>query len=200
VAPEPAGSQDGSEVEARSAPPNAVSSAGPSDRRTDNAKADLRALDLTQEVARAFVHDSQATGGEPTAIVADPRVGYADPLAVARAYVATRLTYRSDDPTGYRAAVTAPRLATSALAARSQPNTMTMARLAESGEVSTVRVGTAELETEAPNDNATKYVTVSCTVTTTYRGGSATTPAAWSLRLLQVSPAHWRVDGVLSTQ
>ena len=40
---------------------------------------------------------------------------------------------------------------------------------------------------------------MACTVTTTYRGGGDTAPAAWTLRLLQAPAGQWRVDGVLST-
>ena len=125
---------------------------------------------------------------------------YADPLVVARAYLAVRLTYRFDNLASYTAALTSPAFTTVALAARSKPSASAQARLAAARETSAVQVGRAELESEAPNTTTTRYVVVACTVTTTYRGGRDATAAAWTLRLRQVSPGQWRVDGVLSTR
>ena len=127
-------------------------------------------------------------------------LNYADPLAVAKSYVTTRLTYRVDDPAGYTAALTAPSLTTPAFAARSMPSASALARVTTAQETSTVKVDGAELEGEAPNSASSRYVVVAAAVTTAYRGGGgATAPAEWTLRLLQAPPGQWRVDGVLST-
>lgn len=128
-----------------------------------------------------------------------PQVDYADPLGVAKGYVAARLTYRFDDPAGYTAALTAPAFTSAAFAARSAPSAAALARLATSQETSAVQVAGAELAVEAPNSDSTRYVAVTCTVATTYRGGGDTAPAAWTVRLLQAPAGQWRVDGVLST-
>lgn len=124
---------------------------------------------------------------------------YADPLAVAEAYVAKRLTYRFDDPAGYTAALTAPALTTPAFSARSRASAAALARVATAQETSAVRVGRVEPQGEAPNSHRTRYVVVACTVTTAYRGGDDTAPAQWTVRLLQGPNGQWRVDGVLST-
>ncbi len=159
--------------------------------------------DVTQDAAVGFVaptsNDSAAPAPAPAPAPAAAGLKYADPLAVARAYVATRLTYRFDDPAGYTAALTAPSLTTPAFAARSKPSASALARVATAQETSTVQVGGAELEGEAPNSASSRYVVVAAAVTTAYRGGGATAPAEWTLRLLQASPGQWRVDGVLST-
>ncbi len=94
--------------------------------------------------------------------------------------------------------MTSPAFTTPAFALRSQPNGAQLARLTTAQETSTVRVGSTELASEAPNTATTKYVVVTCTTTTTYRGGGGTKPAAWTLRLVQTPPGQWRVDGVLS--
>ncbi len=120
-------------------------------------------------------------------------------MTVARAYLGTRLTYRYDDPAGYRQAVTAPAFTTPAFAARSRPSAAALARLATAQETSAVQVGAAELADEAPHSATTRYVVVHCTTTTTYRGGGGTTAAAWTVRLVHAPPGQWRVDGVLST-
>lgn len=140
-------------------------------------------------------HGATAPDVAPTAA----RLDYSDPLAVAQDYAGVRLTYRFDDPVGYAAALTSPAFTTPALAARSTPGASALAWLANSQETSAVSVGGAELAVEAPNTPSTRYVVVTCTVTTTYRGGGDTAPAAWTLRLLLVAPGQWRVDGVLST-
>ncbi len=126
------------------------------------------------------------------------QVDYRDPLAVARAYVATRNTYRYDDTAGYRAALTAPALTTPAFAARSAPTAVALARLRTAQETSAVRVRGVNLADEAPNSRSARYVVVTCTTTTTYRRGSSTRPASWTVRLVRARPKHWRVDGVLS--
>ena len=157
---------------------------------------------MTQEAARRFVPGPGNAGGASAltqAAAAAPGVDYADPLAVARGYVTTRLTYRFDDPAGYTAALTAPAFTSTAFATRSTPSPAALARLATFQETSAVQLAGAELEGEAPNSASTRYVVVTCTVTTTYRGGGDTTPAAWTLRLVQAAPGQWRVDGVLST-
>jgi hypothetical protein len=156
--------------------------------------------DVTQAAAAEFVPppviDSEPSGAPPTAA---PGVDYADPLAVAVGYVATRLTYRHGDPAGYRAALVAPAFTTPAFAARSQPSAAALARLAAAQEASSVAVGAVELQSEAPNSETTKYVAVTSTTTTSYRGGGGTQPANWTLRLTRAPEGQWRVDGVLST-
>lgn len=157
--------------------------------------------DVTQDAATRFLSQPTpavpggATAGAPSA----PRVDYADPLAVAVGYVATRLTYRYDDPASYRRALTAPAFTTSAFVARSEPSAAALARLATAKEASAVQVGAAELASEAPTSDTARYVVVTCTVTTIYRGGGGTEPAAWTVRLVPAPDAQWRVDGVLST-
>ena len=154
---------------------------------------------MTQRAAGQYVAAMPAptaTSGLAPALGVD----YADPLAVARGYVTARLTYRFDDPAGYTAALTAPAFTTAAFAARSTPSAAALARLATSQETSAVQVAGAELEGEAPNSASNRYVVVTCTATTNYRGGGGdTAPAAWTLRLLQAPAGQWRVDGVLST-
>lgn len=161
------------------------------------------APDVTQQAAGHFVPAPGPPAAEqpaalpgPTALA--PGVDYADPLAVARAYMAARLTYRLDDPAGYTAALTSPAFTTAAFAARSVPSASALGRLTGSQETSAVEVGGAELAGEAPNTASTRYVVVTCSVTTTYRGGGDTTDAAWTVRLQQAAPGQWRVDGVLS--
>ena len=156
-----------------------------------------RSKDLTQDAAVGFV--APTTNGTAASATAAGGLNYTDPLAVAKAYVARRLTYRFDDPAGYTAALTAPALTTPGFAARSKPSASALARLTTAQETSTVQVGDAELEGEAPNSASTQYVVVAAAVTTAYRGGGATAPAEWTLRLLQAPPGQWRVDGVLST-
>lgn len=160
--------------------------------------------DVTQQAAGRFKPqpDRLVTGpttAEPSPALLPPVIDQADPLAVAQAYVTARLTYRFDAPAGYTAALTAPAFTTPAFAARSTPSAAALARLATAQETSAVQVVGAELEGEAPNSDTTRYVAVICTVTTAYRGGGSTAPAAWTLRLLQAPPGQWRVDGVLST-
>ena len=153
--------------------------------------------DVTQKAAGAFM-PAPAPAADPLPPAA-PGLDYADPLAVASGYVAARLAYRFDDPAGYAAALTAPAFTTAAFAARSIPSAAALGRLATSQETSAVEVGGTELAGEAPHSDSTRYVVVTCTVTTAYRGGGDTTPAAWTVRLLQVTAGQWRVDGVLST-
>jgi len=155
--------------------------------------------DLTRAAAQRYLPP-----GEPGAADASPGGQLAvaakrDPLRVAAAYLRTRLTYRFDDLAGYTAALTAPTFSTPAFAARSRPSAAALARLAAARETSAVRVGGAELQGEAPNSARARYVVVSCTVTTAYRGGGHTAPALWTLRLLRGARGQWRVDGVLST-
>lgn len=128
-------------------------------------------------------------------------VDYADPLAVARGYVAARLTYRFDDPAGYSAALTATAYTTAAFAARSQPDPTDLARLQTAQETSAVQVGVPALQDDAPDTASTCYVSVAFTVTSTYRGpGSGTPqPGVWTLRLVALTQGTWRVDGVPST-
>ena len=121
-------------------------------------------------------------------------------IAAARAYVKTRHTYRYDDPAGYRRAVTAARHTTGALADRSQPTQSELRRLRTAQETSTVTVGAAELEVEAPNTTRTRYVTVVFTPTVTYLGGRQSQAQLWTLRLTRPTAAgRWRVDAVVST-
>ncbi len=157
--------------------------------------------DATQGAAVDFVPPPAIDGqsSDPATVLA-PGVDYADPLAVAVSYVATRLTYRYDDPAGYREDLTAPAFTTPAFAARSQPSAAALTRLAAAQEASSVVVGAAELESEAPNSETTKYVAVASTTTTSYRGGGGTQPANWTLRLTRAPEGQWRVDGVLSTR
>ncbi len=125
-------------------------------------------------------------------------VDYANPSAVAAAYLKTRLTYRFDDPAGYTPAVTAAAYTTPAFAQRSAPTAADASRIELAQQTSTVEIGKAGVSGEAPATPSTSYITVACTVTTTYRGGSDTTPADWTLRLV-LADGQWRVDGVLST-
>lgn len=170
------------------APPSRPSAAVTSSRPTD----------VTQDAAARYVPQAPAGPTEPAATVA-AGVDYADPLAVAAGYVASRLTYRFDDPISYTAALTSPVFTTASFAARSTPNAAALARLAISQEASAAHVAGAELEHDAPNSAGTRYVVVTCSVNTAYRGGGGTAAASWTLRLLQVTPGQWRVDGVLST-
>lgn len=153
--------------------------------------------DVTQDAAAEFVTPGATAGAASPAAAAG--IDYADPLAVAAAYLARRLTYRYDDLAGYRAALMAPALTTPVFAARSEPNGAALAKLETAQETSTVQVGAAELAHEAPHTATTRYVSMACTTTTTYRGGGATAPGGWTLRLVQGPPGRWRVDGVLST-
>ncbi len=152
-----------------------------------------RRTDITRDAAR----EHRPTDRAPT-VSPHRQVDYRDLLAVARGYVAARNTYRYDDAADYRAALTAPALTTPTFAVRSVPNAVALARLRRAQKISTVRVGDAELADEAPNSGSARYVVVTCTTTTTYRGGASTRSAAWTVRLVQVRPDHWRVDGVLS--
>lgn len=155
--------------------------------------------DVTQEAAEGFTPGPTAPAAAPPVVTTlMPGVDYADHLAVARTYMAARLTYRFDDPAGYTAALTSPAFTTPAFATRSVPSSAALARLASAQATSAVQLGGAELEGEAPNSDSTRYVAVTCTVTTAYRGGGDTADAAWTVRLLQVAPGQWRVDGVLS--
>jgi hypothetical protein len=156
--------------------------------------------DVTRHAARQRVPSVAASSqGASSAPELAPLVRYADPLAVAAGYVTRRLTYRYDDPAGYRAALTARAFTTPAFAARSGPNGAALARVKTAQETSAVQVSAAKLAHEAPHTATTRYVSVACTTTTTYRGGGGTAPATWTLRLVQAPPGQWRVDGVLST-
>ena len=131
----------------------------------------------------------------PTASALD----YAGAQAVAEGYVRTRLTFRFDDPAGYTAALTSPAFTTAAFAARSKPSAAALAQLVSSQETSAAVILGALPEVEAPSTTSTRYVVVTCTVTTTYRGGRDSRAADGGLRLRRVAPARWRVDGVLSS-
>lgn len=150
--------------------------------------------DLTADAARSFVPPPD--GVIPELVTA--AVDYADPSAVAAGYLQARLTYRFDDPAGYTPAVTAPAYTTPAFAQRSAPTAAEGSRIELAQQTGTVELGQAGVSDEAPATPTTTYITVACTVTTTYRGGSDTTPADWTLRLV-LADGQWRVDGVLST-
>ncbi len=149
--------------------------------------------DLTANAARSFVLPPDAAAPALATTVVD----YSNPSAVAAGYVQTRLTHRFDDPAGYIAAVTAPAYTTLAFAQRSAPTAAEASRIAVAQQAGTIKIGKAGVSDEAPATPSTSYVTVACTVTTTYRGGD-TTPADWTLRLV-LANGQWRVDGVLST-
>lgn len=153
--------------------------------------------DVTQDAAALHVLPFATGPADP--VQAEAGVDYANPLAVAAGYLRQRLTYRFDNPAGYRSAVTAPAFTTPAFAARSEPDSAALTRLETAQETSTVEVGDAELAHEAPHTATTAYVEVACTTTVTYRGGGGTTAATWTLRLVQAPVGQWRVDGVLST-
>ncbi len=123
------------------------------------------------------------------------------PTVLAHDYVLARLTYRYDDPTGYAGALTAPAYATAAFAARSRPTAAELARVRLAQEVSTVRVLTAQVDGEAPNTAATRYVDVTFLSSQAYRGdGSGRAQRqVWTLRLLRDPAGRWRVDGVPAT-
>jgi len=123
------------------------------------------------------------------------------PAVLAHDYVVARLTYRYDDPTGYAVALTAPAYATAAFAARSRPTATELARVRLAQEVSTVRVLTAQVDGEAPNTAATRYVDVTFLSSQAYRGdGSGRAQRqAWTLRLLRDHTGRWRIDGVPAT-
>ena len=181
-------------LEPGSTPPRSLAAPSPS----AVVSSPSRPADVTQDAAARYVPPALASPvGPPPAAPAG--VDYANPLAVAAGYVSTRLTYRFDDLPAYRAALTAPAFTTPAFAARSEPSGAALAQVQTAQETSTVQVGAAELEGEAPNTPTTRYVSVPCTTTTTYRGGGGTAPARWTLRLLQAPAGQWRVDGVLST-
>ncbi len=134
----------------------------------------------------------------PGAATALAGVDYHDPLAVARAYLQARWTYRYTDPAGYTAALAAPQLTTAAFAARSTPTTAAVAQLRTAQESSSATVLSAGYSREAPSSAATSYVTAQFAVTATYRGaGSGSTEHhIWSLRL-SAAGGQWRVDGVV---
>lgn len=157
--------------------------------------------DVTQDAAARFLPrpTPAVPGGAAEGTPSTPLVDHADPLAVAAGYVATRLTYRYDDPASYHRALTAPAFTTPAFAARSGPSAAAQARLATAHEASAVQVDAAELASEAPNSDTTRYVVVTCTVTTSYREGGGTEPAAWTVRLVPAPDGQWRVNGVLTT-
>ncbi len=123
------------------------------------------------------------------------------PTVLAHDYVLARLTYRYDDPTGYAQALTAPVYTTAAFTARSRPTAAELARVRLAQEVSTVRVLTAQVDGEAPNTAATRYVDVTFLSTQAYRGDGSGQPQrqAWTLRLLRDHTGRWRVDGVPAT-
>ena len=123
------------------------------------------------------------------------------PTVLAHDYVLARLTYRYDDPTGYAQALTAPVYTTAAFTARSRPTAAELARVRLAQEVSTVRVLTAQVDGEAPNTAATRYVDVTFLSTQAYRGdGSGQVQRqVWTLRLLRDHTGRWRVDGVPAT-
>lgn len=154
--------------------------------------------DVTQDAASGFVPSKRTGSSSP--VSAAVGLDYADPLAVAGAFVSRRLTYRYDDLSGYRAAVTARAFTTAAFAARSEPTEVALARVETAQESSAVRVGAVELAGEAPHTATTRYVSVVGLATTTFRGGGGTAPATWTLRLVQAPPGQWRVDGVLSAR
>ena len=124
-----------------------------------------------------------------------------DLLFVARAYTQARHSYRWDDPAGYARAVTAAAFSTEAFAARSHPDASALDRLRTAQESSTVRVGAAQVDGEAPNSATVRYVNVAFVSTVTYRGDGSGRPRAevWDLRLVWTRAGRWRVDGVPST-
>jgi len=134
----------------------------------------------------------------PGAATALAGVDYHDPLAVARAYLQARWTYRYTDPAGYTTALAAPQLATAAFAARSTPTAAAITELRTAQESSSATVLSAGYSREAPSSAATSYVTAQFAVTATYRGaGSGSTEHhIWSLRL-SAAAGQWRVDGVV---
>jgi len=134
-----------------------------------------------------------------TAAAAVAGVDYRDPLAVARAYVSLRWTYRWTDPAGYATALSAPQLSTAAFAARSTPGAAALAQLRTAQEISKATVLSAGYSREAPNTAITGYVTTQFAVTATYRGAGSgrTEHHIWSLRLADTADG-WRVDGVVA--
>lgn len=196
-----------SEPATPSAPPaagllEASAPAGPGGGTPNPGARTAKPQDVTKDAAGQYLPPS---GADPTTAGAArssrPPNDDADPLAVARAFIAARLTYRYDDPTGHTTAVTAPAYTTRAFAARSQPTGAALSRQRTSQEVSTVRVGAAEVEGEAPNTARTRYVSVELTTIVSYRGDGSSRPQdeVWTLRLVQTPAQQWRVDAVLST-
>ncbi len=98
-------------------------------------------------------------------------------------------------------ALTAPAYTRAAFAARSRPTATELGRVRLAQEVSTVRVLTAQVDGEAPNTAATRYVDVTFLSTHAYRGdGSGQAQRqVWTLRLLRDHAGRWRVDGVPAT-
>jgi hypothetical protein len=179
--------------------PTTAAATPPSRSRHGGAGHGDRDGDVTQDAAAQYRPPSGQTPGA-AAVAGRPAVDYADPLAVAAGYLAARLTYRYDDPDGYRAAMTAPVFTTPAFAARSRPPAAALTRLATAQETSQVRVAGARLEGEAPHTPTTRYVHVTGAITVTYRGHGTgrAEPVEWTLRLVQTPGKQWRVDGVLS--
>jgi len=108
---------------------------------------------------------------------------------------------RYGDPVGYAVALTAPGYTTAAFAARSRPTVSELGRVRLAQEISTVRVLTAQVDGEAPNTAATRYVDVTFLSTQAYRGDGSGRPQrqVWTLRLLRDHAGRWRVDGVPAT-
>ena len=129
---------------------------------------------------------------------ADPGVDYADPLAVATAYVTARFSYQAADAAGYVAALTAPQLSTADFTARSVPTADQVAQAQSARDTSAVQVTSTAPSLEAPNDATTQYVTVAFTTTATYTGapdGGQREDHVWSLRLTSAGEA-WLVDAI----
>jgi len=166
------------------------------------------AAPITAVPAPSSTAPPDATGryapAQPPAAASQPggtaaaAVDYRDPLAVARAYVSLRWTYRWTDPAGYATALSAPQLSTAAFAARSTPDAAALAQLSTAQETSRATVLSAGYSREAPNTATTGYVTTQFAVTATYRGAGSgrTEHHIWSLRLADTA-GGWRVDGVV---
>ena len=124
---------------------------------------------------------------------------YADPEAVATAYVEVRFTYQAGDTAGYLAALSAPQVTTADFAARSAPTPEQVTQAQRAHDASTVVVTSATPSLEAPNDDATQYVTVAFTTTATYTGSppdGQQQDHVWSLRLVD-DAGRWLVDAVV---
>ncbi len=140
-----------------------------------------------------------ATAPAADAAAEAPGVDYQDPLAVARAYLTVRWTYRYTDPASYTTALCAPQLSTPAFAARSAPDPAALAQLRTARESSSATVLSAGYSGEAPSTATTSYVTAQFARTATYRGTASGTTEdhIWSLRLHRTPASGWRVDGVV---
>jgi len=150
------------------------------------------------DATRQYATQPSPASLPPGATTALAGIDYQDPLAVSRAYLQARWTYRYTDTAGYTTALAAPQLTTAAFAARSSPTAAAVAQLRTAQESSSATVLSAGYSREAPSTAATSYVTAQFAVTATYRGaGSGSTERhIWSLRLTAAA-GQWRVDGVV---